>query len=70
MEEYKNDTGMRESHIVKLAKMPQIENQIRKSEDGKWVIHKTIITDIKSIKYYEKMFDIVKSSNGKKKIKK
>ena len=58
---------MTETHFLKLQKMPQIENQIRKSDDGKWVIHKTIITDIKSVKYFEKMFDIPITGNGKKK---
>ena len=34
---------------------PIVETQISKSKDGKYVIHRTIITDIKPIKYYEKV---------------
>ena len=46
------------SKIEQLNKMPIIESTVNKSDDGKWVIHKTIITSIKPIKYYEKMFEI------------
>ena len=41
--------------LEQLNKMPIIETVITKSEDGQWVIHKTIITDIKPISYYEKI---------------
>ena len=34
---------------------PIVETQISKSKDGKYVIHKTIITDIKPVKYWEKV---------------
>ena len=43
--------------IEQLNKMPIIETSMGKSDDGKWVIHKTTITSIKTIKYYEKMLD-------------
>lgn len=33
--------------------LPIIESSVFKSKDGKYIIHKTIITDIKPIKYYE-----------------
>jgi len=36
-------------------KQPIIETSIRKSKDGKWLICKTIITDIKPIAYFEKV---------------
>ncbi len=39
----------------KLEKQPIIETKVSKSEDGKWLIHKTIITDIKSVNYYDKV---------------
>lgn len=32
---------------------PIVETQLSKSKDGKYVIHKTIITDIKPVKYIE-----------------
>ena len=36
-------------------KHPIIETSIRKSKDGKWLIYKTIITDIKPIAYFKKV---------------
>jgi hypothetical protein len=36
---------------------PIIETKITKSKDGKWVIHKTIITDIKSANYYKAILE-------------
>ncbi len=41
--------------LEQLNKMPIIETVITKSEDGQWVIHKTVITDIKPASYYEKI---------------
>jgi hypothetical protein len=38
-----------------LKKMPMMEFIVRKSKDGKYIIHKTIITDIKPIAYYDKV---------------
>ena len=41
--------------IEQLSKMPIIENSVKKSEDGKLLIHKTTITDIKAVSYFEKV---------------
>lgn len=41
--------------IEQLSKQPIIESQVGKSEDGKWIVHKTIITDIKPVSYFEKV---------------
>ena len=41
--------------IEQLSKQPILENTISKSEDGKWIIHKTIITDIKPVSYFQKV---------------
>jgi hypothetical protein len=38
-----------------LKKMPMMEFIVRKSKDGRYIIHKTIVTDIKPIAYYEKV---------------
>lgn len=43
--------------IEQLKKQPIIETVIRKSEDGEWVLHQTIITDIKPINYFEKVLE-------------
>ena len=44
-----------ETKIEQLNKMPIIEVSIKKSVDGKYVIHKTTITDIRPAKYYEEL---------------
>ncbi len=41
--------------IEQLSKQPIIESYVSKSEDGKWIIHKTIVTDIKPVTYFEKV---------------
>ena len=43
--------------IEQLNKMPIVESSVTKSDDGKWVIHKTVITSIKATKYYQKMLE-------------
>lgn len=37
--------------------MPAIETNIFKSKDGRFIIHKTTITDIRSTKYYDVVMD-------------
>lgn len=39
--------------IQQLNKQPIVESSIGVSEDGRWVIHRTIITDIKPRSYLE-----------------
>ena len=34
---------------------PIVETQLSMSKDKKYVIHKTVITDIKPVKYWEKV---------------
>lgn len=38
-------------------KGPIVETKLSKSKDGKYVIHRTIITDIKPLKYYIAMIE-------------
>ena len=42
-----------EKKIEQLLKQPIIESRVTKSKDGQWVIHRTTMTDIKPIKYFE-----------------
>ena len=44
-----------EKKIEQLNKQPIVESCISRSEDGKWVVHKTTITDIKPVTYFEKI---------------
>lgn len=41
--------------MQQLNKQPIIETSVHVSEDGKWLIHKTVITDIKPVSYFEKV---------------
>ncbi|MCF7861831.1 hypothetical protein K9M79_06315 [Candidatus Woesearchaeota archaeon] len=43
--------------IEQLNKQPIIETSIQVSEDKKWVVYKTIITDIKPVSYLQKVLD-------------
>lgn len=42
----------------KMTDKTNIESKIFKSKDERWIIHKTIITDIKSANYYKKILNI------------
>lgn len=44
--------GLTNKKEEQLKKMPNIQSQITKSKDGKYLIHKTIITDVKPVEYY------------------
>lgn len=44
-----------EKRKEKLARMPLMESKIFKSKDGNYIVHKTLITDIKPVKYYDKV---------------
>ncbi len=36
---------------------PIVETRIEKSKDGKFIMHRTIITDIKPVQYFEKVLE-------------
>lgn len=42
-----------EKKIEQLLRQPIIESRATKSKDGQWVIHRTTVTDIKPVKYFE-----------------
>ncbi len=44
-----------EKKIEQLSKQPIIESFVTRSQDGKWIVHKTMITDIKPVSYFEKV---------------
>jgi len=46
-----------EGSEIRRDNSPILETKIRKSKDGRYVIHQTIITDIKPIKYWEKVME-------------
>ncbi len=52
----KNSGGARmsleEKRQEQLKRMPIVETKILKSQDGRFLVHKTVITDIKPVEYY------------------
>ena len=55
MEKNKIKTELSSIKIEQLNKQPIVETSVQMSEDKKWIVHKTIITDIKPISYFEKV---------------
>jgi hypothetical protein len=49
-----NQTDIEESTRTNH-KGPVVETKIRKSKDGQWIIHQTVITDIKPVAYYREV---------------
>ena len=43
--------------LEQLKKMPAIQTAIFKSKDGKFMVHKTTITDIKPVNYYQTVIE-------------
>jgi len=61
MQDYQKNDGTEQKSEDRKRNEPIIETQISKSKDGRWVIHKTIITDIKPVTYFEQ---VIKSQAG------
>ncbi len=49
--------GLSDKKEGELKNMPKIEFSVRRSKDGRFMIHKTTFTDIKTIQYYEKVLE-------------
>lgn len=62
----KNYKQYEEQNQEKLAKMPHIESKIFKSKSGTCVVHRTVITDIRPVSYYEKVMDSEPSDEEEK----
>jgi hypothetical protein len=45
--------GLSNKKEEQLRKMPYVEAKISKSKDGKFLIHRTIITHVRPMAYYE-----------------
>lgn len=43
--------------IQELNEQPVVETFMYVSQDGKWFVHKTMITDIKSVNYVKKVME-------------
>ena len=47
--------GLSNKREDQLKRMPLIESKFNKSKDGKYIIHKTTITTIRPLAYFEKV---------------
>lgn len=45
-----------EKKMEELNQQPIIKTGVKMSKDGKWVLHRTTIVDIKPMTYFEKVF--------------
>ena len=45
--------GLTNKREEQLKKMPLVESKISKSKDGRFMIHRTVITDLKPVEYYK-----------------
>lgn len=57
MEDEKTIEEIPEWKLKQLKNMPIVESKILRSKDGKYIVHKTVITDIKPIEYYSKVME-------------
>jgi hypothetical protein len=46
-----------EKRLEQIKNMPIVESKVSKSKDGKFIMHKTVITDIKPVKYYDTVME-------------
>ena len=46
-----------EMKVEQLKRQPIIDSSVTLSEDRKWLIHKTTITDLKPVAYMEKVLE-------------
>ena len=49
--------GLSNKKEEQLRKMPVIETRLSKSRDGKYLIHRTIITHVRPIAYYKAVLE-------------
>lgn len=49
--------GLSNKKEDQLRKMPLIESKFTKSQDGRFMVHKTIITTIRPVAYFEKILE-------------
>ncbi|MGM5480897.1 MAG: hypothetical protein ACQESE_00650 [Nanobdellota archaeon] len=49
--------GLTSKKEEQLRKMPNVESVFSKSKDGKYLIHRTIITTVRPVEYFEKVLE-------------
>jgi hypothetical protein len=46
---------MKKTTVKKVQRMPYIETKYEKSKDGHYLVHRTIITTVRPLEYFEKV---------------
>ncbi len=54
--------------LESLRKMPLIENTVRKSKDGSYIVNKTTITSIKPVEYFQAVIDSEPSESNEEEV--
>jgi len=49
--------GLTNKKEEQLKKMPAIETRVRKSQDGNFLVHQTIITHVRPMTYYKAILE-------------
>ena len=49
--------GLTDRKEQQLKKMPMIESRLSKSKDGKYLIHRTVITHVRPLAYYKAILE-------------
>ena len=50
-------TGLGEKKIEQLKKMPLIESKVFKTPDNRFIVHRTIISQVKPVEYYKAVLE-------------
>ncbi|MFW5746368.1 MAG: hypothetical protein ACOCWQ_02330 [Nanoarchaeota archaeon] len=54
--------GLSTKKEEQLRRMPQIEFNVFRSKDGRFLVHRTTITDVKPINYYKKVVENIEQT--------
>ncbi|MFW6378834.1 MAG: hypothetical protein ACOCZV_02325 [Nanoarchaeota archaeon] len=55
--------GLSNKKEDQLKRMPNVESVFSKSKDGKYLIHRTIITTVRPVEYFEKILSESEGEN-------
>ncbi|MFH1408637.1 MAG: hypothetical protein ABIH34_01910 [Nanoarchaeota archaeon] len=51
------DISIGEKKLEQLKKMPLIESKVFKTPDNKYIVHRTIISQVKPVEYFQAIID-------------
>ena len=50
-------TNLGEKKLEQLKRMPLIESKVFKTPDERWIVHRTIISQVKPVEYYRAILE-------------